>query len=62
MLGMRRNKIVLGLLLVLTLCGILRSAIATRLDSFDLDEAYDITAGVTYVRMGIIVSTPSILH
>jgi hypothetical protein len=52
MLGMRRNKIVLGLFLVLTLCGILRSAIATRLDSFDLDEAYHITAGVTYVRLG----------
>ena len=52
MSGMRRNKIVSGLLLVLTLCGILRSAIATRLDSFDLDEAYHITAGVTYVRLG----------
>ncbi|HMI52567.1 MAG TPA: phospholipid carrier-dependent glycosyltransferase [Candidatus Saccharimonadales bacterium] len=49
---MRRNKIVFGLLLVLTLCGILRSAIATRLDSFDLDEAYHITAGATYVRLG----------
>jgi hypothetical protein len=52
MLGMRRNKIVFGRLLVLTLCGILRSAIATRLDSFDLDEAYHITAGVTYIRLG----------
>ena len=52
MLSMRRNKIVFGLLLVLILGGILRSAIATRLDSFDLDEAYHITAGVTYVRLG----------
>jgi hypothetical protein len=52
MSGMRRNKIAFGVLLVLSLCGILRSAIATRLDSFDLDEAYHITAGVTYVRLG----------
>jgi hypothetical protein len=40
------------LLVCLILCGVLRSAIATRLDSFDIDEAYHITAGVTYARLG----------
>ena len=52
MWGARRTKTVLALLIALILCGILRSAIATRLDSFDIDEAYHITAGVTYVRLG----------
>jgi hypothetical protein len=52
MWGARRKKTVLALLVGLILCGILRSAIATRLDSFDIDEAYHITAGVTYVRLG----------
>ncbi len=52
MWGARRKKTVLVLLVGLILCGILRSAIATRLDSFDIDEAYHITAGVTYVRLG----------
>src|SRR6266404_4764825 len=49
---MKRKVAFAALLLALLLCGILRSAIATRLDSFDLDEAYHITAGVTYVRLG----------
>ncbi len=52
MWGVRQKKIVFALLIGLILCGILRSAIATRLDSFDLDEAYHITAGVTYARLG----------
>jgi tetratricopeptide (TPR) repeat protein len=52
MWGARRKKTVLALLVGLILCGILRSAIATRLDSFDIDEAYHITAGVIYVRLG----------
>jgi tetratricopeptide (TPR) repeat protein len=52
MWGARRKKTVFALLVGLVLCGILRSAIATRLDSFDIDEAYHITAGVTYVRLG----------
>ena len=52
MWGAHRTKAVLALLIGLILCGILRSAIATRLDSFDIDEAYHITAGVTYVRLG----------
>ncbi len=50
--GVRRNVFVLALLVCLILCGVLRSAIATRLDSFDIDEAYHITAGVTYARLG----------
>jgi hypothetical protein len=31
---------------------ILRSAIATRLDDFTLDEPYHITAGVSYIQRG----------
>lgn len=30
----------------------MRSAIATRLDGFTIDEAYHIAAGVSYVRLG----------
>ena len=52
MRGVRQKKAVFALLVGLILCGILRSAIATRLDSFDIDEAYHITAGVTYARLG----------
>jgi dolichyl-phosphate-mannose--protein O-mannosyl transferase len=42
----------LFILLVLLLVGgaIVRSAIATRLDGFTIDEAYHISAGVSYVR------------
>jgi hypothetical protein len=50
--SMKRKVVFPGLLLALLLSGILRSAIATRLDGFDLDEAYHITAGVTYARLG----------
>ncbi len=49
---MNRKMAFAAVLITLLLCGILRSAIATRLDSFDLDEAYHITAGVTYARLG----------
>jgi Dolichyl-phosphate-mannose-protein mannosyltransferase len=49
---MNRRIAFATLLITLLLSGILRSAIATRLDSFDLDEAYHITAGVTYARLG----------
>jgi hypothetical protein len=39
------------LLLLLLIGGaIVRSAIATRLDGFTIDEAYHIAAGVSYVR------------
>jgi hypothetical protein len=41
------------LVLVLLISGaILRSAIATRLDSFTMDETYHIVAGVSYVQRG----------
>jgi hypothetical protein len=49
---MKRKVAFAALLIALLLCGVFRSAIATRLDSFDLDEAYHITAGVTYARLG----------
>jgi hypothetical protein len=42
----------LGVLIALISLGILRSAVATRLDSLDIDEAYHITAGVSYVLLG----------
>jgi hypothetical protein len=49
-----RSKIAFGtfvcLVLLLVGLGILRSAIATRLDGFTLDEAYHIAAGVSYVK------------
>src|SRR5208282_4778974 len=45
-----RTFVLLALLLVGL--GILRSAIATRLDSFTMDEAYHIAAGVSYVKYG----------
>lgn len=38
------------LVLLLLGLGILRSAVATRLDGFTLDEAYHIASGVSYVR------------
>jgi hypothetical protein len=41
-----------GLALLLVGLGILRSAIATRLDGFTVDEAYHIAAGVSYVKYG----------
>jgi len=40
------------LVLLLMGLGIARSAIATRLDGFTLDEAYHIAAGVSYVKYG----------
>ena len=38
------------LVLLLVGLGIMRSAIATRLDGFTLDEAYHIAAGVSYLK------------
>lgn len=38
--------------LLLVGLGVLRSAIATRLDGFTFDEAYHIAAGVSYVKYG----------
>jgi hypothetical protein len=40
-----------GVLLLLVAAAIVRSAIATRLDGFTIDEAYHIAAGVSYVRL-----------
>jgi hypothetical protein len=41
-----------ALLLLLIAAAIVRSAIATRLDGFTVDEAYHIAAGVYYLRLG----------
>ncbi len=41
-----------GLLILLIAAAIVRSAIATRLDGFTIDEGYHIAAGVSYVRLG----------
>ncbi|MGH9947566.1 MAG: phospholipid carrier-dependent glycosyltransferase [Pyrinomonadaceae bacterium] len=48
----KRHLIFFLVLLALIGGAILRSSIATRLDSFTLDEAYHIGAGVAYVRTG----------
>lgn len=47
-----RFNIFVWLVLLLVGLGIVRSAIATRLDGFTLDEAYHIAAGVSYVKYG----------
>ena len=44
------RKLFVCLALALIWAAVLRSAIATRLDSFTLDEPYHIAAGVSYVR------------
>jgi tetratricopeptide (TPR) repeat protein len=44
------NRFFIFLLMLLVGAAILRSAIATRLDDFTLDEAYHITAGASYVQ------------
>jgi hypothetical protein len=50
--GKRRFGVFVCLVLLLVGLGIARSAIATRLDGFTIDEAYHIAAGVSYVRYG----------
>jgi hypothetical protein len=45
-----RHRIFISLLLVFVGGAILRSALTTRLDSFTLDEAYHVAAGVSYVQ------------
>jgi len=45
-------KTFVWLVLLLVGLGILRSAMATRLDGFTIDEAYHIAAGVSYVKYG----------
>ncbi len=44
------NRLFWSLLIVLIAAAILRSAVATRLDSFTQDEGYHILAGVSYVK------------
>lgn len=48
----KRYLIFFLLLIGLISAGILRSSIATRLDSFTIDEGYHIGAGVAYVQTG----------
>lgn len=48
----RKRIWILLALVALILCGVLRSAIATRLDAFTIDEPYHIAAGVSYLRLG----------
>jgi len=50
--GTRRGVVFLGLCVGLILCGVVRSSVTTRLDSFTIDEAWHIVAGVSYVRTG----------
>jgi hypothetical protein len=45
-----KRKVFIWLALLLVALAILRSAIATRLDGFTIDEAYHIAAGVSYVK------------
>ena len=45
-----RRQLFLMVTLLIVFVSIFRSAVATRLDGFTLDEAYHIAAGVSYVR------------
>jgi tetratricopeptide (TPR) repeat protein len=47
-----RLRTFVWLVLLLVGLGVIRSAIATRLDGFTVDEAYHIAAGVSYVKYG----------
>ena len=47
-----RPHVAYAAIAVLILFAVLRSAIATRTDSFTIDEAFHITAGVSYVKLG----------
>ena len=47
-----KRKVFNWLALLLVALAILRSAIATRLDGFTMDEAYHIAAGASYLRFG----------
>ncbi len=48
----KRHLIFFLVLFALVGCAVVRSSIATRLDSFTIDEAYHIGAGVAYVQTG----------
>jgi hypothetical protein len=45
-------RVFLTLVVLIIVAAIVRSAIATRLDSFTVDESYHIVAGVSYVQRG----------
>jgi hypothetical protein len=49
---LRRHLIFFSVLLALVGGAVLRSSVATRLDSFTFDEAYHIGAGAAYVQTG----------
>lgn len=49
-LSVQPRYLFVGLTLLIVCGAIVRSAVATRLDGFTLDEAYHIAAGVSYVR------------
>jgi hypothetical protein len=46
-----RPSVAYAAIVALILLAVLRSAIATRTDGFTIDEAYHITAGVSYVKL-----------
>ena len=48
----KRHLIFFSALLGLILCAVLRSSIATRMDSFTYDEAFHIAAGAAYIQTG----------
>ena len=48
----KRHLIFFSLLFALTGFAVVRSSIATRLDSFTIDEGYHIGAGAAYVQTG----------
>ncbi len=50
--GYSRKPIVLAAIMGIIACAVIRAAVATRLDSFTIDEPYHITAGVNYARRG----------
>ena len=48
----RKQILFYAVVISLILAGVVRSSLATRLDGFTMDEAYHITAGVSYWRAG----------
>jgi hypothetical protein len=46
-----RPAVAWAAIVVLVVLAVVRSAVATRTDGFTIDDAYHITAGVSYVRL-----------
>jgi hypothetical protein len=61
-LFIKKRNVFVCLALLLVGLAILRSAMTTRLDSFTIDEAYHIAAGVSYTSTTIFESIPTIHH